>query len=217
MGNIHFNILINDIVERILRHTFNILQCLFQILNHSKLESGFGYIDGSYLPGEIIKASEKISMNLLQSFHRANLDIIDKAALKQSVCFRPTFAVNTLVAVGEPFHESGSLIVRETLRQSYDTVIVKHICEIAFPIRGKQFQLVSVTNQLVSIPAKLSFKILPVIAILCIIILCVEHTDNVKYREPPLCSRLVPDSPHFAVVKESYRYFLYLAHGLIMV
>ena len=66
-------------------------------------------------------------MNLLQSFHRADLDTVDKATLKQSVCLRPAFSVNALVAVGEPFNESGSLIVWETLRQSYDTGIIKYI------------------------------------------------------------------------------------------
>ena len=43
------------------------------------------------------------------------------------------------------------------------------------------------------------------------------HPDYIKHREPPLCTLFVPNSPHFAVVKESYRYFLYLAHCLIIV
>lgn len=158
------------------------------------------------------------SLILLVSADRSKLFIeVEPAAIEQGVCFRPTFAVNTLVAVGEPFNESGCLVIRKTLRQSYDPVIVKHICETEFPIRSKQFQLVSGTNHFIAFVTKLGFQVLPVIAVLGIIILCVEYADNVKYREPSLCSRLVPYGSHFAVVKESYRYFLYFAHGLNIV
>ena len=74
----------------------------------------------------------------------------------------------------------------------------------------------STTNHFIAFVAWFGFQVLPVITVLSIIILCVKHPDNVKDGKPPFGPRLVPDSTHFAVVKESYRYFLYLVHVLII-
>lgn len=63
------------------------------------------------------------------------------------------------------------LIVWETLSQSYDTGITKHIRETAFAVRRKPLQLVSITNHFIAFVAELGFQVFPVITVLGIIIL----------------------------------------------
>ena len=69
MRHIHFHILIDNFIERILRHSFYLLQGIVQILCQAEskvaLTDGFG----SYLSGKVVKATKEIGMNLLQTFY----------------------------------------------------------------------------------------------------------------------------------------------------
>ena len=93
-------------------------------MRHGKLKAAFGDIDGPYLAGKVIKAAEKISVDLQQAFYAPHFDRVDEAAFKQRIGFFATLSVNGGVAVGEPIQELGRFVVGEVFGQKQNTISV---------------------------------------------------------------------------------------------
>ena len=50
-------------------------------------------------------------------------------------------------------------------------------------------------------------KIFPIVPVLCIVILIIEDSNNVKHGEPPLGVRFIPNGSDLSVIEESNGYF----------
>ena len=70
-------------------------------------------------------------------------------------------------------------------------------------LKKENNELVSVTNHFDVIFLQLSFQILPVVSVLRIIILRIQHPDNIKHTIPPLGILLIPNSPDLPVIEET--------------
>ncbi len=117
---------------------------------HSKLEAPFCYVHVPDLTGKIIETAEKISMYLLESFYSSWPDVVLQTALKQGISLGTTFPINASIAIGKPLYKTYGLIIRGTLGQCQNSVVIKDICKTAFTIRSEKFQLVSGTNHFIS-------------------------------------------------------------------
>jgi hypothetical protein len=90
--------------------------------------------------------------------------------------------------------------------------VIKCICQISFPIFCNEFQLVSATNQLISLFLQFGLQILPVISCLIVIVPVGKYSHNIRYGKPPFAVFLVPHGTYFAVIKKANGYFVAFTH-----
>ena len=83
-------------------------------------------------------------------------------------------------------------------------IIVQNIGIITFSVGSKKFQLVSATNQLAALFSQFAFEVFPIVSVFGIIILIIEHTNDIRNREPPLVEFVIPDGSYLAVVIKTY-------------
>ncbi|MBQ6572298.1 MAG: hypothetical protein IIX31_06385 [Alistipes sp.] len=88
------------------------------------------------------------------------------------------------------------------------------ICSFLWSYYG--FQLVSATNHFTILAFELCFEILPVIAVFLVVVLVVQHPDNIEHRKPPLGFFLIPNSSHLSVIIKSNGYFGHMAIYLLI-
>lgn len=93
---------------------------------------------------------------------------------------------------------------RSAFGKFHDSGSIKDIGQSHLSIRCSHFQLVSVINHFNAIFLQFPLQILPVVPVLRVIILCVQHADNIKHTVPPLGILLIPNGPDFSVVEETY-------------
>ena len=68
-------------------------------------------------------------------------------------------------------------------------------------------QLGSVTTQFIPFFLQLGFQVFPVVAGFDVVVLVSKYGNYIQHAKPPFGVLLVPNSPHFPVVKETYGYF----------
>ena len=74
-------------------------------------------------------------------------------------------------------------------------------------LRKEQSQLVSATNHFTILTFELCFEIFPVVSVFLVVVLVVQHPDDIEHRKPPLGFFLIPNSSHLTVIIESNGYF----------
>ena len=74
-------------------------------------------------------------------------------------------------------------------------------------LRKEQSQLVSATNHFPILAFELCFEIFPVVSVFLVVVLVVQHPDDIKHRKPPLGILLIPNSSHLTVIIKSNGYF----------
>lgn len=85
MGDVHFHIFGDDVLESVLRHPFDDGEYGLKVQAVGKTEPSFGDVERTYLSGKVVKPFEKVAVYLAQTFGRAHFDVVDVAALKQGV------------------------------------------------------------------------------------------------------------------------------------
>ena len=67
------------------------------------------------LTGKVVEAAEEIGVDLLQSFHRTDFDVVDERTFKQGIRFQLALAVDDFVAISEPLDKTVRLTERKYL------------------------------------------------------------------------------------------------------
>ena len=93
VGNIHLNILFDDLIIGRLRHLPDASQCVLEVQHRCKTETTLGEVDGPNLSGKVIDILEKIPVNLRQTRKGPDFKRIQQALFKQlqSPLFAETF------------------------------------------------------------------------------------------------------------------------------
>ena len=112
MGDVHFYVFVDDLVECVFRLFLYVAQCWVQIFCEAEGESAFA--DGlcADLTGKVIETAEEVGVNLLQCLYCSNVFICNEVALQECICFLFALSVYCVVAVGEPVQECVCSIVR---------------------------------------------------------------------------------------------------------
>ena len=82
------------------------------------------------------------------------------------------------------------------------------IFSVRAPSRSEQFQLVSGTNHFVAFFPEFGFEIFPVVSVLGVVVLIIQHAHDIQHGKPPLGMLLIPNGPDFAVIEESNGYLV---------
>ena len=85
VGDVHFDVLVDDFVKCRFRHSLDHWKRRSKVLRIGECEPVFRDVQGSYLPGEVIKSSEEIGVDLLETLHRPRFDTGQNAAFKESI------------------------------------------------------------------------------------------------------------------------------------
>ena len=184
MCDVHFNILINDFIEGAFRHFFDGFERILQKLCRRETKALLCDVDRSDLSGEVIQAAEKIAVYLLNPFDRSDFYRFKQRTVKQRIRFCFAFAVDTFVAVCEPFHKTVCLFAWKVLGKFDDTVIIKDVCGVFLPVRRDEFELGSHTTQLTALAFQFRFQVFPVISVFFVIVRTAQHTDDIQHRKP---------------------------------
>ena len=86
VGNVHLHIFLDDLIERGLRHLFNIGEGRFQVHHRSETEIALGDVDGAELTGKIVDLLKEALMDKLQRGKSARRQLIQQALLKKRDC-----------------------------------------------------------------------------------------------------------------------------------
>ena len=74
-------------------------------------------------------------------------------------------------------------------------------------LKGENSEVVSGTNQLTLFLAQLCFEIFPVVSVFLVVVLVVQHPDDIEHRKPPLGILLIPNNSNLTVIIKSNGYF----------
>ena len=207
VSDIHFHVLVDDFLEGGLRHIFDIWQNCVEIESIGERETAFADVFGTDLTGEVIESAEDVGVDLLKTFDRAGVKRGKQAAFKEGISFFLALTVDGIIAVKEPVKELCRFIIRKVLCQLNDTETIETVGQAFFTVWSSQFQLVSGTNQLRIFLFQFVFEVLPVVAVLGVIRLLIQHSDNIDGSKEPLGRAFIPSRPDFPVIKESDGYF----------
>ena len=64
---------------------------------------------------------------------------------------------------------------------------------------------------------ELCFEIIPVVSVFLVVVLVVQHSDDIEHREPPLGILLVPNSSHLTIIIKSNGYFGYKRYLYLLI
>ena len=82
MGDVHFDVLLDHLVERRLRHTIDGGKRLLQIKRGRKAKAALGDILPTHAPGKVVNVLEKIGMDLGKAGKRSRFQLVKQAALE---------------------------------------------------------------------------------------------------------------------------------------
>ena len=102
MCHVHLYILVDNFIERSVRHPFYESQVLHQIFSATKQRSVFPDGLGPYLSGKVAEPAKEVGLNLLKAFHRSRFHTVEQATLYQCVRFLLALSVYAVNAIGEP-------------------------------------------------------------------------------------------------------------------
>lgn len=116
--------------------------------------------------------------------------------------------VNSVVAVCEPVEKCARAVVGIMLGKKNNAFAVEHIGLSLLAVRSLKFEPESGTHELNALPIQLTLKPTPIVAGLCIDRLVIDGAHNVGSRKPPAVVLVIPNRPHFAVIKKRIDFLL---------
>lgn len=134
-------------------------------------KAAFCNVQASDLACKLIQPSEQIGVNLLQAFDGADLYGAERGTVEKGVCLGFALSIDRFIAVCDPFDKAVGPLAREVFGKLCDSGIIKGIREVFFPVRGRQFQLVSGANQLAIFFFQFRLQIFPVRPVFLVIVL----------------------------------------------
>lgn len=87
-----------------------------------------------------------------------------------------------ITTVGKPIPKVGNLIISKVFGKLHDTLSVCNSGHSFLPIWCRHPQLGSDTTQFNTLLLKFGIKVFPVVAVLLIVVLPIEHADNANDR-----------------------------------
>ena len=201
VGDVHFHILVDYLVEAGLRHTLDGGQDRGKMQRVGEGETALADVLAPDLPGEIVQAAEDVGVDLLQTLDGSGLQGSEQTAFEQGVRLGAAFAVDGIFAVCQPLDEWYGVTAGDEFDQREDILLAHAIGEVALPIGSGHFQLTTACSQLRVFLLETALQHAPILARTGAF---GQDAHDVGNRKEPLRGIVIPRRPDFPVIEKPY-------------